>query len=188
VGSIFSQSGKRFSIDPLGSVPLDLCRDVGAFLEETFGPPFAVSNSRMPPVSTYNPLRGQYQAFRLLEFLEEDGPNEPFRRIGLTDLDLCTPVLTYVFGLARMGGRTCLVSTFRLKPEFHGLGPDEDTYRERVLKEVLHELGHTCGLKHCSVEACVMHFAHTAAHIDRRRLGYCTACRERAERVLSGEE
>ena len=40
---------------------------------------------------------------------------------------------------------------------------DRDLLRERVVKEVLHELGHTFGLTHCAESKCVMSLA---THIE----------------------
>ena len=179
---------KLFFIEPIGAPGTVLCKSVGSFLEETFGLPFAIGEPRDPPVSAYNPLRGQYMAFKLLEFLKQ-GQVVPgtFRHLGIFDLDLCTPVLQYVFGLARMGGRECLVSTHRLKPELQGRGPDPALFERRVLKEVLHELGHTFGIKHCREEDCIMSVAHGVAQVDRRRAGYCPACLHEAEVAVASD-
>ena len=50
-------------------------------------------------------------------------------------------VFTFVFGLARQGGRACVVSLARTDPSFYGLPPDPDLRDERAVAEILHEIG-----------------------------------------------
>jgi archaemetzincin len=177
---------KLFFIDPLGAVSLETCAEVGRFLEATFGLGFTINPAQAPPVTAYNPLRGQYMAFRMLTHLEQgEADKGMFRRIGIFDQDLCTPILQYVFGLARLPGKACIISTFRLKPEHQGLGPDIEILHERICKEVLHELGHTFGLPHCPEDGCIMRMARGVAHIDQRSPDYCPACKETALRAVA---
>ncbi|MBI4462937.1 MAG: archemetzincin, partial [Acidobacteria bacterium] len=65
------------------------------------------------------------------------------RLLGITALDLYVPVLTFVFGEAQLSGRCALVSAHRLREEFYGLPPSNDLFHERLVKEAVHELGHT---------------------------------------------
>ena len=78
------------------------------------------------------------------------------RELGVTVGDLYVPLLTFVFGEAQVDGSCATVSTARLRKEFYGLPADEALLRERLLKESLHELGHTFGLRHCADWRCVM--------------------------------
>ena len=63
--------------------------------------------------------------------------------LALTELDLYIPVLTYVFGEAQLAGDSALVSAHRLRQEFYGMPANRRLLDERLLKESLHELGHT---------------------------------------------
>jgi Peptidase family M54 len=72
--------------------------------------------------------------------------------------------LNFVFGIAQSRGRAAVISLCRL-----GLGADPPLRRERVLKEAVHELGHTLGLNHCPDAKCVMHFSNSLADTDRIR-------------------
>ena len=64
--------------------------------------------------------------------------------------DLYVPVLTFVFGEAQLEGNCAVVSTARLHEEFYGMPASDDLLGERLLKEAVHELGHTFGLRHCA--------------------------------------
>ena len=75
-----------------------------------------------------------------------------------------------MFGIASPGG-ACLVSTARLLA-----GADEVLFRARLLKEAVHELGHTLGLEHCADPGCVMHFSNRLADTERKGDVYCNRC------------
>ena len=101
------------------------------------------------------------------------------RRIGVTDVDLYLPVFAHVLGSAQLDGIAGIASTFRLRPEFTGDAPDPYRLRLRLLKEVLHELGHTCGLVHCHLSWCVMSASLLPEHVDLKDPSYCAECAER---------
>jgi archaemetzincin len=124
----------------------------------------------------YNPLRGQYHSTEILKRLVRDVPAEAWRVLGVTEQDLYIPILTFVFGEAQVAARGALVSLYRLRQEFYGLPADPPLLAQRVLKESLHELGHTLGLRHCPDYQCVMSPAHAVEKIDLRLTGFCAAC------------
>lgn len=105
-----------------------------------------------------------------------DTPSGDGKIIGITNVDICTPVLSFVFGAAQLSGAAALVSVFRLRPEFHGFGVDNKLFFERTLKEAIHELGHTFGLTHCKRPACIMHLAYSIRDLDQRGLAFCASC------------
>jgi archaemetzincin len=90
--------------------------------------------------------------------------------------DLYIPVLTYVFGEARLGGDVALVSTHRLQNERYGLPEDRDLTFRRLVKESLHELGHAYGLTHCQEFGCLMHSSSSVEEIDLRGDVFCSSC------------
>jgi len=124
----------------------------------------------------YNAARGQYHSTEILKRLLHDPPAESWRILGVTDVDLFIPILTFVFGEAQLGDTRALVSTHRLHPEFYGMPKDPGLLQERLLKEAIHELGHTFGLRHCTDYQCVMSASHSVERIDLKRAGFCSAC------------
>jgi archaemetzincin len=98
------------------------------------------------------------------------------RLLGVTAADLYIPILTFVFGEAELHGVCAVVSLHRLRQEFYGMPPDARTERERVLKEALHELGHTFGLAHCEDYQCVMAPSHSVEWIDLKDWRFCADC------------
>ena len=99
------------------------------------------------------------------------------RAIGVTRLDLFVPILTLVFGEAELGGRCAVVSLQRLGERFYGLPAREELLRERLVKEAVHELGHTFGLRHCEDWRCVMTSSHAVDRLDVKGQEFCRECR-----------
>jgi len=124
----------------------------------------------------YNRARGQYHSTEILRRLVQDPHTESWRILGVTEVDLYIPILTFVFGEAQLGQAAALVSTHRLRPEFYGMPKDPELLQARLLKEALHELGHTLGLRHCSNYLCVMSSSHSAERIDLKQADFCPAC------------
>jgi archaemetzincin len=95
--------------------------------------------------------------------------------LGLTDVDLFIPILTFVFGEAQLGGMAAVVSTARLgdPPEM----ADGRVIWERTAKEAVHELGHAFGLVHCGTPACVMSRSANVRDVDLKRGDLCGSCR-----------
>jgi archaemetzincin len=130
------------------------------------------------------PGRSQVDADGLLRLLE-GLPREPGAvLVGLTDADIGHPIFTFFFGRARLGGGALLVSLARLDPTFYGLPADPALTVRRAIREVLHELGHVVGLRHCERPDCLMRFAGDAEAIDVRGGRFCDACRAHLPETL----
>jgi archaemetzincin len=121
--------------------------------------------------------RQQYCSTEILARLIERAPCAGSGLLGLTCFDLYIPMLTFVFGEAQLKGSCAIVSTHRLRQEFYGLPPDARLLRERLLKEAVHELGHTFGLRHCADHECVMAASHAVEWIDVKTCRFCSTCR-----------
>ena len=58
-----------------------------------------------------------------------------------------------------------------------GLPDDGDLTLQRLEKEVVHELGHTFGLRHCVDYRCVMYSSPAVEDIDVKNATFCASCR-----------
>lgn len=129
----------------------------------------------------YNHQRRQYNAEDILNKLKR---RDEFRVLGVTSVDLYVPSLNFVFGLAEYGGIAALISTNRLRPEFYGEPHDKKKFFERIIKEAVHELGHTFSLKHCPRSDCVMHFSNSIYETDAKKKELCHACKRKLEEKI----
>jgi len=123
-----------------------------------------------------DPNRDQYHSTPILDKLAELIPSGAIKVLAITGMDLFIPILTHVYGEAQLGGKACIVSTFRLK---EGLSPVSlrETYPVRVVKEAIHELGHTFNLRHCQDPACIMHYCRSVRDVDRKSDQVCRYCK-----------
>jgi archaemetzincin len=132
------------------------------------------------------PNRDQIDAQSLLEAVEARASSDVRLVVGVAGDDIAVPLFTFVFGLARQGGRACVVSLARTDPAFYGLPPDPELRDERTVAEVLHELGHLATLEHCPDRGCLMSFAGNIERVDTRGSRFCASCAERLPRWLRG--
>ena len=163
----------------VGVVPPNLMRALRRQLIERLDRPVSVVASAVDPAPSFDPHRRQYSAATLLEILMRGLPGASDQRIGVTAVDLYLPVFTHVFGNAQVGGRVAVASYHRLRPEFSDDPPDPARLESRLLKGVLHELGHTLGLVHCRVPWCVMTLSRSPEQVDVKDAGFCPTCARR---------
>ena len=123
--------------------------------------------------------RRQYRAESLLAKLAGEHPGHGCKVLGVAGVDLYAAGLNFVFGQADVELGIAVISLCRLRQEFYGLPADEQLFRDRALKEAVHELGHTFGLGHCPDGRCVMHFSNSLADTDWKSAAFCTSCRPR---------
>ncbi|MCK4428160.1 MAG: archaemetzincin family Zn-dependent metalloprotease [candidate division Zixibacteria bacterium] len=148
-------------------------------LEKIFEQKVEISQSPLDLKFAYNPERKQYFSSAILEKLPEIGSEACERILGIVDVDLYVPDLNFVFGEADMVEKTAVISIIRLRPDYYGLPEDEGLLRERTLKESVHELGHTYGLRHCPDKRCVMHFSNSLQDTDIKSSSFCENCKKK---------
>jgi archaemetzincin len=51
-----------------------------------------------------------------------------------------------------------------------------ELFYARAVKEAVHELAHTLGLRHCSRSSCVMHFSNSISDTDVKQRLFCNTC------------
>jgi archaemetzincin len=152
----------------VGLIPDAMLRKLQDHLRDYLSLPVTITGNMPVPEGSYERSRNQYNSTRVLREILRETPGDAIKIVGIIDQDLCIPILTFVFGEAQLGGVASIVSIARLRQEFHGLSPDEGILFERLVKEVLHELGHNFGLIHCPDRECVMYLSNTVRDVDRK--------------------
>lgn len=159
-----------------GVPPLDLLDRLAAEAARLLGASCRVEPEPLDITFSYDELRRQAWSTPVLARLAAQPHAAGSAIVGVTGLDLFVPVFTFVFGEAMVAGPAAIISTCRLRDEFYGLPPNPALLVERLMKELLHELGHTQGLRHCGDWRCVMSSAHTVERIDVRQAAFCADC------------
>jgi archaemetzincin len=166
---------------PVGRVEVCLLRDLGVAISHRLHIPCEILPFRLDPTPSYHAERQQYHSSEILQRMQALVRPHDWRFLAVADVDLYIPILKYVFGEAQMGGPCAVVSVHRLRQEFYGLPADGSMLDQRLLKESVHELGHTLGLRHCQNYSCMMASSHSVEWIDLRESTMCDSCRAQAE-------
>lgn len=154
-----------------------LLEPLAARLASTFHVRVAQHPPNFDPEEAYDASRGQYNSRTLLARLLSEVRHREGRVLGVAGVDLFIPVLTFVFGEAQLDGRAAVVSSHRLDNALYGLPTDHDLLFERLVKEAVHELGHTYALRHCTDGRCVMASSTYVEQIDLKTDRFCDRCR-----------
>jgi len=138
--------------------------------------------------SEYESNKRQYDALRVKKRLVTHVKNKNYYRIlGVMDVDIFSKFLNFVFGVADLpknksfGG--ALISVTRLREEFYRRTENVAQFEQRVLKEAIHELGHTFGLEHCE-NLCVMRYSNSLDDTDRKPQDFCEICLKKLNNYL----
>ncbi len=133
--------------------------------------------------SDYDKTRRQYNASSIIRKIIKHVKNkEYFRILGVMNKDIYTRSLNFVFGIAivpkpqfmKTEG-VALISFTRLREGFYRRKENPELFELRVLKEAIHELGHTFGLRHCD-NHCIMRFSNSLADTDEKPPEFCESC------------
>jgi archaemetzincin len=170
-----------------GPVAPDLIASFAQPVWEAFDLTVELQGSREIPEQAWDPARQQYSSEILLRELltvRPRGQTGPI--LGVTGVDLCIPMLSFVFGQAQLRGTAAVVSTARLDPGFYGLPPHPEVVTRRLVREVIHEVGHTVGLVHCHHVSCPMSLATGVEGIDGKEAELCDGCAAAARDLRRG--
>ena len=169
---------------PIGKVEVSLLRDLSVAIPRSLDVACEILPYVLDPIPSYHLERQQYHSSEILRRMQVLVRPQDWRLLAVTDVDLYIPILKYVFGEAQIAGPCALVSTYRLRQEFYGLDRDDALLGQRLLKESIHELGHTLELRHCQDYRCVMASSHAVEWIDLRETTLCESCRSQVDAKL----
>ena len=136
-----------------------------------------LKSSDLPQFAFYAP-RNRYKADKLLDHETGFLTNKIDAIAGLTVKDISTSKDEIkdwgVFGLGRCPGKVCVISIYRLERASKTV----TQLKERLIKVVLHELGHNLGLPHCANNKdCLMTDAGgTIQQVDNEKKWLCEKC------------
>lgn len=162
----------RAGIIPVGRIDAKILKCVCDALHEIFNVFTEIKDVQPVPAHAYVEERGQYLASAFVSIASR---GECDKNIVITDVDVYSPGLNFVFGQAELGGKGCMISIHRLQSD------ENDVLEKRVKKEAVHEIGHTLGLSHCQDKKCVMSYSPSINGVDYKGQTLCSRC----ERICS---
>jgi archaemetzincin len=155
----------------------DILEKVAEAVENEFHTLVNLRDGRIDLSEFYDPARRQYNGNTLLKLVDSMPFPDSSKTLGLFNVDLFIPILTFIFGQAYLNGRTGIASLYRFSNERYGMTGDNQFFVDRFKKEVIHELGHTFGLIHCHNPKCVMRSSTYVEDIDQKKQTFCPSCR-----------
>jgi archaemetzincin len=107
--------------------------------------------------------------------------------IALTDLPIYSSSddnIIFLFGETHLKHRCCIISSLKLKEQFYDKSDDNELFEARIIKEIIHEIGHLIlGSEHCHNSSCVMRFSTTVKEIDNKDFYFCNICTTKLTRI-----
>jgi predicted Zn-dependent protease len=103
--------------------------------------------------------------------------------IAITDLPIYSSNdnnIIFLFGEAHLTQKCCVISSLKLKEQFYEKNENITLFKQRLVKETLHEVGHLIiGKDHCRDEACVMSYSKNIEKVDRKSSYLCVNCKKK---------
>jgi len=133
----------------------------------------------------YYKHRNRYRANTLLDYLLDIRPKYFDFVVGLTERDISCSNGKFndwgVFGLEFLHGKSCVISSFRLR-----FGEKSNAhFKTRITKVVIHELGQNIGLPHCANNNCIMRDAQgIKKSVDTEHKTLSSSCKKKIENLL----
>ena len=109
-------AAKEITILPLGDIEPEPLEWISAALTVAFGAASTISPGGQLPREAWMPTREQYDSARIILFLDALATPRGGKLLGVCDVDLGSPILTFVFGAAHVDGRGAVISLARLRP------------------------------------------------------------------------
>lgn len=156
-------------VQPLGNISTSLVQQMVDTLRKYYQYIKVLPAISLPQQAFY-PARQRYRADSLIVFLQQQTPDN-HATIGITNVDISTSKGSIkdwgVMGLGFCPGKACIASGYRL---------NKTTISSQLFKVAIHELGHTQGLKHCSVSYCFMQDA-KGGNPTNAETDFCPSCK-----------
>lgn len=162
---------RTLALIPIGEPRGDL-ESIAVPVAGAFDARVVVGDPLPMPTLGFNRARGQWAAEPFVASVARAKERAWSHALGVTSVDLYTPDLNFVLGLADPARRVAVMSTARLGGEatLHAT-------------EAIHELGHTFGLRHCSDPRCVMWFSNTVEESKAKGTSFCARHRDELRRA-----
>ncbi len=181
---IYMYSIRVWYIDGLREL-VELNREVfNAAFKFYFDDSYKVSFREFGGLDKYADSSGRVNAKKLILDPPIDEGDKDSIDIFLVDKDIYLPGFSYVFAVTHPPLSRIVISLFRLLRKYSLVEFEEESVvKERLFKEIMHELGHLTGLEHCDNKLCVMSFSKNLKELDAKVPYPCEKCIEKLEKI-----
>jgi len=184
-------TSKAIAIQPLDKFDHQQLALIGTQISNFFNIRVVILEPVEIPPSLRKNLQENYSADSLVKFLSRFCNDTIVKVVGITHKDLST-IRSYtfkwdgkpfvrnevrgIFGMGLVTGNSCIVSDYRL------VSNNKKVTDNRLLKTIIHEIGHNLGLMHCPDSSCLM--SETNGDIIKlSKVGgdFCAECRRKID-------
>lgn len=179
----------KIAIQPFGNIDQEELDSVAHAIQQMYPCDLYILKHQGMPNRAYTEIRyPRYRADTLVQILSEEVADSLDIIVGLTNQDISIikyksgireikePTWQYcdfgIFGLGRVGGKACVVSSNRLHKN-----ASKQQFYTRLTRIACHEVGHVMGLHHCPEQKCLMNDANEKiSTIDNSTGKLCEKC------------
>lgn len=176
------KSRGKIIIVPLGDLDFYQINKLAANLSVVFSSGVDILQGMELPDEAESEERGQYYSTVILAKLELMRQNDTEKILGITEEDLYIPTQAFVYGEADPQSGCAIMSFYRLRQEFYGMGEDDKQIYSRALKEAIHLVGQLHRLAVCHNPRCVMYQSSSMRDTDAKADRFCDNCQRRLVR------
>jgi len=171
------------NVIPLGKVDLNVLSDIKVGIEKFYGVTLIIAKALPLTDDLLAKSRTRYEANKILSKFKCNK-----NLLIITESDIAIKYKKHnseewgIMGLGYRPGKTCVVSTFRIKRN-----ASETLFKERLIKICIHEIGHNLGLDHCKYNPkCLMNDANgTISQVDKEEMYFCKKCKKKINFVIN---
>jgi archaemetzincin len=130
------------------------------------------------PTNIFDNRRNQYLSDQLLAWLQHTlEPSKDTKVLAVCDFDAYFGKYNFCFGEAIIGGNVSAIYLERLLIyNSNDNSSSQSLLQNRIVKEAIHEIGHTFGLRHCLRDFCIMFKSKTILDTDNKNKDFCESC------------
>ncbi len=139
--------------------------------------PLSLDNLNVPSRAAHGNFQRQFDADAILAQLSPRLPADAAAYLAVTNRDLWSDNLNFVFGLASYRQRVGVYSLARYRTK----GAPANAELRRACQVLCHETGHMFGISHCVFYRCAMNGSNSLADADGAPLDFCPACERKLQ-------
>src|SRR6185369_1001198 len=111
---------------PIKTDPSPWIEDLERSIYKVFGYHTKVGNLDVNLEKTFDHTRHQYNSSQILLQIISKPPDDAVKVLGVVNVDLFIPILTFVFGEAQLRGIGSVIALHRLNNVFYGLSENKE--------------------------------------------------------------
>ena len=125
---------ENITLISFGYFDQEILERISPDISREFSFPVRTKTGNLDLSEFYDPSRRQYNGTTLLNKINSEFAADSSKTLGLFNIDLFIPILTYIFGQAFLNGRIGIASIYRLSNERYGIKTDDTTPVGKIQK------------------------------------------------------